>query len=97
MSRRTTKTLLALILVLAVLGTAAWAVSTGRYSLTRHVFSGGGAPASSGGVTLRGTLGQAITGISSSGDGSVRMEAGYWSSGGTGERTIYIPLVMLED
>ena len=97
MSKRTRIILPALVLLLVALGTAAWVSGAASIRLSRHAFSSGGAPVSSGQVSLRGTLGQAIAGVSSSSDGSVRMEAGYWSSGGAGERTIYIPLVMLED
>ena len=72
--------LMSAIAVLAINGTAVdW-----------WVMSGGGASSSGDSVTMNGTLGQPLVGLSSGGD--VSLEAGYWVAGA--EYTFYFPLVM---
>ena len=54
------------------------------------VVSGGGAPSSGDSITMNGTLGQPVVGLSSGGDFS--LSAGYWEAGG--EYLVYLPVVM---
>jgi hypothetical protein len=73
--------LVILVLILALGATAglARAGSSSNYAIEWQALAGGGQAAeSSGGVRLNGTLGQPITGASTSGD--VSLEAGYWSN-----------------
>ena len=53
------------------------------------VFSGGGSPSSAGTVSMNDTLGQPVTGASSS--GNVTLESGYWA--GLGYALLYLPLI----
>jgi hypothetical protein len=60
------------------------------------VMAGGGAPLSADGITMNGTLGQPVVGLSSG--GNVSLSAGYSVAGGYGvaatEYLIYLPVVM---
>ena len=63
------------------------------------VIAGGGGPASSGTVTLNGTIGQPVTHASASGDGQRTLGAGYWPSlwavpVAPGSNHVYLPLVV---
>jgi hypothetical protein len=54
------------------------------------VVAGGGAPSSADSITMNGTLGQPVVGLSS--DGDVSLEAGYWVAGE--EYSVYFPMMM---
>ena len=76
---------------LAVAGVV-WASSSDGTTLDWSVLSGGGAPASSGDVTLNGTLGQTAIG-SASGPGAT-LGAGFWYGLGEGAYEIYLPVTL---
>jgi hypothetical protein len=67
---------LAALLILLLAGVAR-AGSSANYAINWQVFSGGGAPASAGNVSLNGSLGQTAIGLSSG--GPVKLGAGFWS------------------
>lgn len=61
-------------------------------SMPWHVVSGGGALSTADGVTLDGSIGQAIVGWSSS--SGLTLHAGYWQGLGTRGPTAFLPLVL---
>jgi hypothetical protein len=79
---------MALLLVFALAGVA-FAGSSPRFDVYWQVLSGGGAPAEAGGVSLNGSLGQAVIGQSTS--ARFDLDAGYWRQG---SHMIYLPLVV---
>jgi hypothetical protein len=94
MNRRIRKPVLGLLalLILFVAG-ASWATGAADYALDWHVMSGGGAPvASSGDVTLNGTLGQTAIGPSLSGD--YDLGAGFWYGALERGAYCYLPLIL---
>jgi hypothetical protein len=85
---------LAALLVVLVAG-AAGAGQSASYAVDWQVLSGGGAPASAGGVSLNGSLGQTAIGPSASTGYS--LGAGYWFeqvAAGPGNSRIYLPIVL---
>jgi hypothetical protein len=81
-----------MVLFLLLLAGAVWAGNSANYALDWHVLSGGGGPASAGGVTLNGTLGQ--TAIGPSAGGGVTLGAGFWYGLGQGLYRVYLPVVL---
>lgn len=68
---------LAILLIMLLAGLAG-AGSSASFAIDWQVFSGGGAPATAGNVSLNGSLGQTAIGPSSAG-GNVTLGAGFWS------------------
>ncbi len=85
---RFTGTLLALLLVSCLIGTA---VAAASYSLPWDVVSGGGSHAAGGVYTLRATLGQPMVGSHASGS-SFALCSGFWC--GVSPVRLYLPLVL---
>ncbi len=72
------------------------AQNAGEALVNWWVMAGGGEPASAGTVVINDTLGQPVVGASTSADGQVGLEAGYWvgmSEVWGGDQHIYLPLV----
>lgn len=70
--------ILVLILALGTAASLAWAGNSPNFAIRWQVLAAGGQPAaSSSGLSLNGTLGQSLSGSSSS--GYVVLETGYWS------------------
>ncbi|MDW8325687.1 MAG: hypothetical protein RMK99_03890 [Anaerolineales bacterium] len=98
MCARTLRVLASLLFCLLALGAApaAGTNANGRFSLTPaaigssgYVIAGGGGASSGGVYSLRGTIGQPVTGISTG--GTYRLSAGFWS--GPVWRSLYLPLI----
>ena len=83
---------LALALLLAVAGVA---LAGDGVEVPRQVLSGGASDAGGGGVTLRATLGQSVTGIVANSGGDVTVGQGFWH-GGIYDDTIqvYLPVIL---
>jgi hypothetical protein len=77
------------LLLLAMVTTAA-AKEPSASAILWRVFSGGGAPASGGNVTLNGSLGQ--TAIGSAATGRNRLGSGYWYA--MQPYTILLPMIV---
>ncbi|MCP4540332.1 MAG: hypothetical protein GY832_24605 [Chloroflexi bacterium] len=82
-----------LVIVLILVGGAAFAQTGDGFDLSWNVMGGGGAgaPLTGDGFSLRGTLGQ--TAIGSFSDASYQVGNGYWVAGER-EYRIYLPLVV---
>jgi len=85
----------AVVLMVIVVGMAS-AQSSASYAIKWWVFSGDGAPAVAGDVSLNGSLGQTAIGPSSG--SNVSLGAGYWYgavrlSGEPGIRLLYLPVI----
>jgi hypothetical protein len=63
-----------------------------NYDLSWHVIGGGGGGMESAGHTMHGTLGQPMTGVSTSGGHTLC--SGFWCGVGSRESTVYVPLVL---
>ena len=70
---------------------AAGVLTNGTSGIDWWVFGSGGGRASGGEVTLDATLGQPVTGTSSS--GSTSLEAGFWPGAGEATYDVYLPQV----
>jgi hypothetical protein len=79
-----------LVLLLLVIVTTAAAKEPAASAILWRVFSGGGAPASGGNVTLNGSLSQ--TAIGSAATGSTRLGSGYWYA--MQPYTIMLPMIV---
>lgn len=85
------------VLLIILLSGVARAASSANYALNWQLFSGGGAPATSGTVTLKGSLGQTAVGAASS--TTLGVSSGYWygitsqSLEVPGSNTLYLPLI----
>ncbi len=77
MKRQRALILLAILLLSLAVATAALAQSGGG-RIGWQVLGSGGGQASAGAVTVYDTIGQPIAGASASGDGQVKLGAGYW-------------------
>jgi hypothetical protein len=84
--------IIVLILALGAAAGLAWAGSSPNYAIDRQVLAAGGEPAvsNSSDLSLNGTLGQPITGSSTS--GNVVLLAGYWSKAPR-PYVFYLPLI----
>jgi hypothetical protein len=83
---------LALILVLS-LGVAGVALASNGIERPRQVLGGGASDSAVGGVALRATLGQPVTGIVTGDGGDVTLGQGFWHVA-TQEYNVYLPLVL---
>ena len=88
MKRRNWMALIALVLL--ILMAASVALAAPGVAIDWWVMAGGGATAEGGGVTMNGTLGQPVIGVSE-GEG-VRLSAGYWAMPPT--MVVYLPVVL---
>lgn len=82
--KRTTALGLALILIVLVAGVA-WAATSANHTISWWTVSSGGGPAevTAGNVSLRGTMGQSVIGVSTSASGNQVLKAGYLSAMGS--------------
>jgi hypothetical protein len=83
------RTLIAMLL-LALLAVAGGALAAGTPTISRYVIAGGGSEVTAGDYTLRGTLGQPVTGRVSS--GTYELCAGFWC--GLARYKVFLPLVL---
>jgi hypothetical protein len=94
---RAEKQIAAAILVVAILSLAGLGFAL-RESLSQsvdwQVLGGGGGQASSGEISLHGTLGQSLVGSSASSGGETSLWAGYWTYGTQNVYRLYLPLVV---
>jgi hypothetical protein len=67
---------------------------TMSHSLDWDVIAAGGAPSTSGNISLNGTLGQGITGVSTDSGDAIILWAGYWTRGSQNLYRLYLPLVL---
>jgi hypothetical protein len=67
---------------------------TMSHSLDWDVIAAGGAPSTSGNISLNGTLGQSVIGASTEGGGAITLWAGYWTRGSQNLYRLYLPLVL---
>lgn len=85
---------LAALLVLLLVQVAG-AGSSANYAINWQVLSGGGAPAGAGNVTLNGSMGQPVIGLTSTGNTQIR--SGYWygiTTSGPGGEDLYLPVIL---
>ena len=96
MNERKTLTLAIGFLCCLLLGSMAMAMSSDNYRIDWDVIAGGGGPASSASYTMRGIIGQAVIGSSSS--ASFQLGAGYWYGVGVPAPPpaykIYLPIIL---
>ncbi len=83
------RTLIA-ILLLALLAAGGVTLAAGTPTLSRYVIAGGGSAVTVGDYTLRGTLGQPVTGQVS--NGTYQLCAGFWC--GLAHYEVFLPLVL---
>jgi hypothetical protein len=82
---------LSILIVLLLSGTALSASNApGVYEMQHHVIAGGGGQSEASGLTLNGTVGQAVAGVTS--QGAYNLCSGFWC--GMGRYTIHLPLVL---
>ena len=89
--------ILILILTLALsLVATGLALANGGVELPRWALGGGASDSAAGGVSLRGTLGQPVVGVVTSGGGDVTLGQGFWHGGRLpgGGYDIYLPLIL---
>lgn len=90
---RTCLLILTLALALSVV-VAGLALAAGDVERPREVVGGGASDSAAGGVGLRATLGQPVSGVVASDDGDVTLGQGFWHGGAAGVKyNVYLPLV----
>ena len=85
---------LCLLLLLAAVGTAVWAQSSGGFNLEWHVIGGGGQESLSANFRVSGTVGQSLASPPTAASASYRVSSGYWFAE-TGTR-LYLPVLVME-